>query len=571
MKTANIFALCLAFLPVSCNDMLDETPRSVLTPDFFATSQGLEAGLNAAYAGLRSFFYGGGITGTDEFSLTDAVNATEACTNTYDNLLNSVNGAGGDWNAFIYINTCNGILEKGMDVDNMNESRKATLFAEARFLRALYYLRLVQTYGAVPLDLGTGKLAFNSTATTLSERNPVSEVYEVILGDLTEALAALPPKSEQKGRADQAAALHFLAKAHLTRAGHREAARATDYADAFKYAARLIENRALHGRELQQNYALVHLEGHEDDAETVFNVQCTHDYEFGEGNSLNYVFTAGYENVTIDGIRIVPRCMEYQRPWRMYTPTPWLIFEAFGDRENDSRWDASFRMMWRCRASAENGTSAADIEKLAACGMQYGDTAILLILTDDIPPQHQNKKYVVYTPKQFYLNSAAQYMYPNLTKYDDTKRFALNEVSMRPVFIARLAETYLIAAEALVMQGRKQEALEYINAVRRRAAWREGLTAGQLEAAEKAMTLTNPDLLDIDFILNERTREMCGEGWRWFDLTRTGKLVERVRLYNEKGAPNIRDCHVLRPIPQTQLDLMSDEAQRAAYQNEGYD
>ncbi|MDR2811297.1 MAG: RagB/SusD family nutrient uptake outer membrane protein [Tannerellaceae bacterium] len=554
----------------SCNDMLEETPRSVLTPDFFATSQGLEAGLNAAYAGLRSYFYGGGITGTDEFSLTDAVNATEACTNTYDNLLNSVNGAGGTWSAFIYINTCNGILEKGLEVEDMNESRRKTLFAETKFLRALYYLRLVQTYGAVPLDLGTGKLAFNSTATTLSVRNPVSEVYEVIINDLQEALADLPDKGAQKGRADKASALHFLAKAYLTRAGDKEAGQAGDYADAFRYADQLIQNRAAYGRELQQNYALVHLEGHEDDAETIFNVQCTHDYEFGEGNTMNYVFTAGYENVTVEGVRIVPRCMEYQRPWRMYTPTPWLIFNAFDNKANDSRWDGSFRMMWECRASAENGSSAADIEKLAAYGMQYGDTAILLILTDEIPPQHQNKKYVIYTPNQFYMNSAAQYMYPNLTKYDDTKRFALNEVSMRPVFIARLAETYLVAAEALVMQGKKQEALTYINAVRRRAAHREGLTAEQQAAAEQAMTLTDPNVLDIDFILDERTREMCGEGWRWFDLTRTNKLVERVRLYNEKGAPNIQDFHVLRPIPQTQLDLMSDETQRDAYQNEGY-
>jgi hypothetical protein len=466
-------ALGLSLLLFACNDMLDETPRSVLTPGFFSSPQGLEAGLNAAYAGLRSHFYGGGITGTDEFTLTDAVNATEACTNTYDNLLNSVNGAGGTWQAFIYINTCNGILEKGMEIDNMDESRRRTLFAETRFLRALYYLQLVQTYGPVPLDLGTGKLAFNSTATTLSVRNSVAE--------------------------------------------------------AFRYANQLIENRAA----------------------TDANSSPTTPSSIWRGTKTRRRPSSTYR--------------------RMYTPTPWLIFDAFDDKANDSRWDGSFRMMWRCRASAENGSSAANIEKLAAYGMQYGDTAILLLLTDEIPPQHQNRKYVIYTPQQFYMNSAAQYMYPNLTKYDDTRRFALNDVSMRPVFIARLAETYLMAAEALVMQGRKQEALLYVNAVRRRAAHREGMTGQQLADAEQAMTLTDPGALDIDFILDERTREMCGEGWRWFDLTRTGKLVERVRLHNEKAAPNIRDFHVLRPIPQTQLDLMSDEAQRASYQNEGYD
>ncbi|MDR1331248.1 MAG: RagB/SusD family nutrient uptake outer membrane protein [Tannerella sp.] len=580
MKKINCkrLALGLSLFLLSCSDMLDETPRSVLTPDFFATQQGLEAGLNAVYAGLRNHFYGGGITGTDEFTLTDAVNATEACTNTYDILLNSVNGAGGTWSAFTFINTCNGIIEKGAEVTDISANRARTLFAETKFLRALYYFLLVQTYGPVPLDLGTGNLAFNSTPSTLSVRNSVAEVYDVILTDLREALADLPDKRAQKGRADKASALHFLAKAHLTRAGHRDAAQANDYADAFTYADELIRNRAQYGKELQPEYALVHLEGHEDDAETVFNVQCTHDYEFGESNgpvvaaanAMNYVFTAGYENVKIDGVQVVPRCIEYQRPWRMYTPTPWLIFDAFDGRETDSRWDGSFRMMWQCRASLENGTGAADVAKLADYGMLYGDTAILLILTDEIPPAYQGKKYVIYTPSQFYQNSTTQYMYPNLTKYDDTKRLQMNEYSMRPVFIARLAETYLIAAEALMMQGRRQDALTYINTVRHRAARRAGMTDSQLAAAVSKMTVTDPDALTVDFILDERTREMCGEGWRWFDLTRTGKLVERVRLYNKDGSPNIQDFHTLRPIPQTQLDLMSDEAQRAVYQNPGY-
>jgi hypothetical protein len=287
-------------------------------------------------------------------------------------------------------------------------------------------------------------------------------------------------------------------------------------------------------------------------------------------NSMNYVFTAGYENVAIPGVRVVPRCIEYQRPWRMYTPTPWLIFQAFEDKVNDSRWDGSFRMMWECRASTENGTSTADVQKLADYGMLYGDTAILLLLTNEIPAQYQDKKYAIYTPNQFYLNSATQYMYPNLTKYDDTKRLQMNEYSMRPVFIARFAETYLIAAEALMMQGNKQEALQYINTVRRRAAYRPSLSPQQLAAAEEAMTITDANKLDIDFILDERTREMCAEGWRWFDLTRTNKLVERVRLYNEKGSPNIQPFHMLRPIPQSQLDLMSDEAQKSTYQNPGY-
>ena len=58
----------------------------------------------------------------------------------------------------------------------------------------------------------------------------------------------------------------------------------------------------------------------------------------------------------------------------------------------------------------------------------------------------------------------------------------------------------------------------------------------------------------MDFIMDERARELLGEMFRWFDLKRWGKLVERVRLYNPDGAPNIKNYHVLRPIPQNQID-----------------
>jgi hypothetical protein len=129
-----------------------------------------------------------------------------------------------------------------------------------------------------------------------------------------------------------------------------------------------------------------------------------------------------------------------------------------------------------------------------------------------------------------------------MMKYFDTKRADLNSPSIRPVIVYRLAETYLIAAEAAFMLGKTTDAVSFINTIRERAA--DLNTANNIQASD----------LSIDFILDERSRELCGENMRWWDLVRTNKLLERVRLHNPEARPNIQQKHVLRPIPQAQLD-----------------
>jgi starch-binding outer membrane protein, SusD/RagB family len=73
----------------------------------------------------------------------------------------------------------------------------------------------------------------------------------------------------------------------------------------------------------------------------------------------------------------------------------------------------------------------------------------------------------------------------------------------------------------------------------------------------------------IDFILDERSRELSGEYMRWTDLVRTQKLIDRVKLYNITAAPNIKSYHILRPIPQEQIDR-TDGGAAAFPQNPGY-
>ena len=87
-----------------------------------------------------------------------------------------------------------------------------------------------------------------------------------------------------------------------------------------------------------------------------------------------------------------------------------------------------------------------------------------------------------------------------------------------------------------------------------------------IEGKESEMTITENELT-LDFILDERARELATEYQRFFDLKRTGKLVERVKAHNTDAAPNIQNFHALRFIPQSQIDAMTNGA---GYQNPGY-
>ena len=109
----------------------------------------------------------------------------------------------------------------------------------------------------------------------------------------------------------------------------------------------------------------------------------------------------------------------------------------------------------------------------------------------------------------------------------------------------RLDNMYLMLAEALMRDGKPDQGVPYVNALRTRAAKPGQAAAMQITAAD----------MTLDFILDERARELAGEFTRWYDLTRTHKLVERVTKYNPGGAPNVKACHELRPIPNNEILL----------------
>ena len=101
------------------------------------------------------------------------------------------------------------------------------------------------------------------------------------------------------------------------------------------------------------------------------------------------------------------------------------------------------------------------------------------------------------------------------------------------------------------------------------------ITLNQLRA-KRAISGKNNLLsgtVTLNTILDERAIELCGEQQRWFDLKRTRTLVDRVKAYNAQAPANVKDIHYLRPIPQAQIDAVTNKSTTVGvgfWQNEGY-
>jgi hypothetical protein len=156
-------------------------------------------------------------------------------------------------------------------------------------------------------------------------------------------------------------------------------------------------------------------------------------------------------------------------------------------------------------------------------------------------------------PYKMYAESEYQdAIFPVLNKYLDPTRTSTNqEEGQRDHPLFRLANTYLMLAEALIRDGKVTEGLVWLNKVRTRAAKPGQVAAMQVTAADLTTSLSGPE--PIEFILDERARELTGETTRWFDLKRTGRLVSRVKKWNPGGGPNIQEFHTLRPIPNAEI------------------
>ena len=531
----------------SCSDLLKETVVSAISNDYIATTPGFIAATNAAYTPLRTF-YGSerGLTLT-EYG-TDIYNAGADGSfkgfHFYDSQLTSASSIVSDlWNdTYRGINTINAVIERAPAVTGISDAVKNTRVAEMRYLRAHYYFILVQQFG--PLDL---RLKETKGPTKTAIRTSEQAVYKQIETDLLAAIAALPATrvSSDYGRATKPAAENLLAKVYLTRATSKFA-ETTDYANAVTLCNNVINN---YGFALLSDFASVFDQANQLNSEVIFAVQYTNDpltngVAENHGNRLHLYFGMQYD--TEPGMR---RDVINGRPFKRTKPTPYLLNTVFADRVNDTRYNKTFKTVW---LSNNPGTFNTTFDRSkSTVTYRTGDTTIFIPGFEMSAAERATKKYQVLVPSMY--NFA---LFPTLTKFFDPLRQDMTyEFGSRDYFVHRLADTYLMLAEAQFRLGNQAAAVAAINMVRVRAA-----APGRADA----MRVTS---VNFDLIMEERARELAGEMTRWMDLKRWNNLVERVKLYNTDAAANVNTIHYLRPLPQAQVDLSENGG---FPQNSGY-
>ena len=637
---AGLVCCGLSTTMTSCNSVLDEQPRSQFDPTYFSTKAGIEGGLTSLYAHLR-YFYGNGYylntleTGTDEYTYAQSAdgNFKDADLSGVGSVTPTSTVAGGAWGTlFSNINTCSGVIENG-EASGMD----AALLAEAYFFRAFDYFILVQTYGGVPLDLGAGELKFNTSSIRTSVRNTVPEVYtKCIFPDLEKAVADLPENPRMTGTATKNLARLYLSKAYLTYAWWlenpnniptypettRDAGQAQSYFQkAYDTAKAAIDNPGPYG--LQPTFYDVNVATNDRNSEIMLYADHDEDEKYGNGgvgygwgsggspeNFAYWMETWNYtemiaKNDKGENINPVQReaVQGLGRPWTRMAP----IADAFMEggvweddvKAIDSRYDATFTLSYFTNWDKAGNPSPYVI---GANGMQVKPDEIYFSWV----PESDDSK-INYTGADGKLgfgemagrpdfvvavNHISRKKYPcnwkigiYRTDNDGSLGSKVNGGSPRPWNVAKFSEFYLLAAEAAVKLGKNDDAKKYVNVLRARAGKQTycvNKRAPQVADHSAEMVAATPATITIDFILDERSREFWGEGYRWFDLVRTQKWAERASTYRIAGSGytdkdlqtvkrDIPAGYYLRPIPQGQIDALEmTEDEKTKFQNPAY-
>ena len=523
----------ILFSNSSCNQdyLLNEVPKSFLSPNnAFMKNADFEAATAYLHDGIRQFLL---FPGDDNVSPQVYGNGSDLTyypfnLDTYRGNYNLVNSNDGP--ALVFWTQCYKIIKsanviviraENPDVKWTLPADKSKFIAEARWARAYAYRILAQLYGGVPIvkeEINTPKTDF--------VRVSRDEVYKFVIEDLEFASQNLPETAPDY-RAAKAAADHLLAEMYIC---------VKDWDKSIAAATRVISN---------PKYKLM-------------------TQRFGKWTSLPGdvywdLFRMGNQSNSINTETIYTSQFEYNVPGGSANKKerqfgPW--YQSLKDKAGKSATvleSGLGRPVGFCR---QNPYLETQIWKEDWNDMRNSKYNIQRYIVINNPTSKYYRDTIKSKSDLFALSDTAIYFFPYLKKVTHAEGHPGNPPVINTgnnwsdQYVMRLAETYLLRAEAYLDKGDKQKAADDINVVRTRA---------------KAKPVT-PDRVTLDYILDERARELVTEEMRTLTLQRLGVMVERVNKYNIKAGPTIKDYHGLWPIPQTEIDYSNGSLK----QNPGY-
>jgi len=570
--------------------------------------------------------------------MTSAAYGTNASTiaANVSNYLGGANSTYAPMGVYPHVNNCNIALEA---IDNgkpgkfgTNETFRKTRRAEVLFLRAWAYYLISNQLGDVPLILTATKEVSNVFNFPKAK---LEDVFKQIIADARYAYENLSAATD-RGRVTKAAAGTFLAKLYLNRAQAASFATSgdvhlkmlykgnvsTDLDSVIQIATEVINSKGGIGGLAPDYWSLFDPKVAEGTPHgevlwsAQFDINTTLNGRFGGNRSCNY-HTGDYTNQTD-----VARVMAYGRPFSTYKPTDWA-YDNFHDKVNDSRYYKTFQYEYFSTGAGTSFTWSAAAAAWWNANKPAGEPAVTsgskriitgkraLIYIENQKSEALDSAVVLAQPYQFmarWIRSAAsgkyyyrlnynnasmglatgiRNIYLSSKKYvDPTRGGSADEANFnsengtRDAILIRLAETFLIRAEAYGRKGMFALAVTDINAVRQRAAYKSGEArpkvlvewepqAATLTAAEKLApypatgnsftkmaitetiftpgtpeaqaegyipTVGSKDQMFIHFIYNEKGREFLSEGLAWEDLHNAGILYERVEYLNQMAS-----------------------------------
>ncbi|MDN3664832.1 RagB/SusD family nutrient uptake outer membrane protein [Algibacter miyuki] len=525
-KIKSGFLLLAASLAiVSCESYLEEQPSTLIDSDYiFTTADGLKSGVVSLYKFNRDRYdagtedYMGAVLMSSRSDLALSRTGYTGLMGRYERGVSPVDQGANFasslfWKHYYKIaNKATEIINAAEVAENVEEDVRNQVMAEAKFFRAEAYFYLYRMYNNIFVTTKT--VTLDNAFDVINDRSSEAEIFALLNSDLTFAIEHLN-WVDTFGRVTKGTAKHVKAKVAMWQG---------DYTEAKNQAVSLIEEGP---HSLVSTTADV-FAGDRNHSESLFVIQAQDDLlGGGESTMMNANYVTQY--FQISGIEA--NIEQGGRGFSRILPNLYLQGLLAADPDDTRDDDTYFRLKYYYTSGDNIGEEIEIYEPI----------------TD------------LSNPSSSYLNYYKR-LHPSCIKFaqeDDNENSYLNRSN---IMVYRLAETYLIAAEAILKSS--GDPLPYINEVRKRA---------------KATPLTS---VDEQAILDERARELAFEGQRWFTLKRMGQTVIDRQMTSYAGdgeyypsflgakdpRTNWKSYFINWPIAQIDLDLLGPDYP----QNDGY-